>query len=199
MGDDACGTEEVLGHRWAHDAPCRLCGEPVHPHVGGGLRLDENGGRLATHLLPGPGSYSDSGRLQPPARLRHGPPRSLRTAPGRPSGSACFRPSPAILPLSRNTLPPYMLLVKGRTCPTELPPHPVHGSRGSPTGSPPGRAAAPAPRPGTDPIRTPHPRRNPDHPLWADIGLELAGHTQIVSATVGGSCGRDRIGCMFAK
>ena len=108
------------------------------------------GGRPATHPLPRPGSYSDSGCLRHPAGLRHGPPRFLRTAPGRPSGSACSRPSPAILPVSRNTLPPY-IIVKGHTCPMELPPHPVHGSRGSPTGLLPGRAAAPVPRPGTAP------------------------------------------------
>ena len=62
-GNPASRTEIELGHRRSHDAPCRLHGKPSHPQAdGGNLRLNEDGGRLAAHQLPGRGT-NRAGRL----------------------------------------------------------------------------------------------------------------------------------------
>ena len=85
-GHPACGAEEeALGHRRSHDAPCRLRREPAHPQAGGGgLRLDEDGGRLPPHPLPGRGTHGP-GRLPGGHGLQSGAPGQ---APGRAGGRA---------------------------------------------------------------------------------------------------------------
>ncbi len=67
-----------------------------------------------------------------PARTAAGPPHSpWKAFRERLFPSLAGDPPPAF----RNTPPPYML-VKGHACLTELPPHPVHGSRGAPRDRP---------------------------------------------------------------
>ena len=85
------GAEEALGHQRS-DAPCRLRGELAHAQAGGGgLWLDEDGGRLPAHPLPGRGAHG-LGRLPGGDRLQPGAPGQ---APGRTGGrSRAVRMSP---------------------------------------------------------------------------------------------------------
>ena len=88
---------------------------------------------------------------------------------------------------------------KGHIRLMEPPTHPVHWSRG-PHGIAPWLCGSPCPADRNGPHATPPPRRHPDHPPpWPTLVWNPQATHKYVSATVGGSCGRGRPGCMFVK
>jgi transposase len=84
-GDPACRAEPErtpLGNRWPHHPPSRLCGLPAYPQARrGGLRLGQNGGRLAQNAA----SRTAQGRLAihpGDGRLRSRPPTQIACPTG---------------------------------------------------------------------------------------------------------------------
>ena len=64
-GDSSRGAASLLGDRWSDYTTYRLSGESEGSQVGGGgLRVDEDGGRIPAHAVSGSGAYRAGGILR---------------------------------------------------------------------------------------------------------------------------------------